>query len=62
MRTDVLLEIMDHLFPVLKILDSEKDGHRDCEETDQSKDDLKSETFIEPDLSHENGSSSGPLL
>ncbi len=52
MGADVFLEVIDHLFSVLKILDSEKDGHGDGEETDQAKDDLKSETLVKLDLSH----------
>jgi len=54
MGTDVFLEVIDHLFSMLKILDSEKDGHGEGEETDQANDDLKSETFIKLNFSHQN--------
>ncbi len=52
MGTDVFLEIIDHLFSMLKILDGEKDGHREGEETDQAEYNLKSETFVKLNLSH----------
>ena len=52
MGTDVFLEVVDHLFSMVKILDSEKDGHGEGEKTDQAKDDFKSETLVKLDLSH----------
>ncbi len=52
MGTDVFLEIIDHLFSMLKILDGEKDGHREGEEADQAEYDLKSETLVKLNLSH----------
>jgi hypothetical protein len=53
MGADVLLEVVDHLFSMLKVLDGEKDGHGEGEETDQSEDDLKTEAFIKLNLSHQ---------
>ncbi len=53
MRTDILLEVVDHLLPMLKILDSEKDGHGEGEETDQPENDLKSEALIKLDFCHQ---------
>ena len=57
------MEVIEHLFPMLKILDSEEDGHGDGEETDQAKDDLESETLVKFDLSHRRypTSSNAPL-
>ena len=52
MGTDVFLKVIDHLFSMLKILDSEKDCHGKGEEADQAKDDLESETLEKPNLSH----------
>ena len=52
MGADVLLEVGDHLFSMVKILDGEKDSHREGEKTDQSKDDLNAEAFIKLHLSH----------
>jgi hypothetical protein len=52
MGTDVFLKVIDHLFSMLKILDGEKDCHRNGQETDQTKDDLKSETLVKLDFSH----------
>jgi hypothetical protein len=52
MGTDVFLEVGDHLFSVVKILDGEKDGHGEGEKTDQSEDDLKTKALIEFDLPH----------
>jgi hypothetical protein len=52
MGTDILLEVVDHLFPMVKVLDGEKDGHGEGEKTDQSKDDLEAEAFIKLNSSH----------
>jgi hypothetical protein len=52
MGADVLLKVVDHLSPVMKVLDGKKDGHGEGEKTDQSKDDLKAKAFIKFDLSH----------
>lgn len=52
MGTDVLLKVVNHLLPVLKVLDGKKDRHRDGEETDQSEDDLEAKAFIKFDPSH----------
>ena len=46
MGADVLLEVVDHLFLMVKVLDGEKDGHGEGEKTDQPKDDLKAKAFI----------------
>lgn len=52
MGTDVILEISDHLFSMVKVLDNEEDGHGEGEQTHQSENDLKTEAFIKLDLSH----------
>ncbi len=52
MRADILLEIVDHLFSMLKVLDREENGHGEGEQGDESYDDLESEAFIKLDLSH----------
>ena len=52
MGADVLLEVVDHLSSMVKVLDGEKDGHGEGEKTDQLKDDLKAEAFIKLNLSH----------
>jgi hypothetical protein len=46
MGADVLLEVVDHLFSMLKVLDGEKNGHGEGEKTNQAEDDLKAEAFI----------------
>jgi hypothetical protein len=52
MGTDVFLEVVDHLFSMVKVLDDEEDGHGEGEQTDQSENDLKAEAFIKLHLSH----------
>jgi hypothetical protein len=52
MGADVFLEVGDHLFPMIEVLDSEKDGHGEGEKTDQSKNDFKPEAIMELNLSH----------
>jgi hypothetical protein len=52
MGADVFLEIGDHLFPMVKVLDDEEDGHGEGEQNNQPENDLKAEAFIKLDLSH----------
>jgi hypothetical protein len=52
MGTDVFLEIIDHLFSMVKVLGDEEDGHGEGEQTNQSENDLKTEAFIKLHLSH----------
>jgi hypothetical protein len=50
MGADVLLEIADHLFSMIEVLDDEEDGHGEGEEGHQACDDLKTERLVELDL------------
>jgi hypothetical protein len=50
--TDVLLEVGDHLFTMVEILDDEKDGHGEGEKTDQSKNNLKAKALIKLNPPH----------
>jgi hypothetical protein len=52
MGADVFLEVGNHLFSVLKVLDGKKAGHGEGKKTDQSKNDFKAEAIMELDLSH----------
>jgi len=52
MGADVFLEIGDHLFSMVEVLDDEEDGHGEGEQTNQSENDLKAEAFIKLNLSH----------
>ena len=52
MGADVLLEVVDHLFSMVKVLDGEENGHREGQEGDQSYDDFESEAFIKFYLFH----------
>lgn len=52
MGADILLEVMDHLLSMVKVLDGEEDGHGECEQCNQSYDDLKTEAFIKFYLFH----------
>jgi hypothetical protein len=52
MGADVFLEIGDHLFSMVKVLDDEEDGHGEGEQTDQSENDLKTEAFVKLHLFH----------
>jgi hypothetical protein len=54
MGADVFLEVVDHLFSMVKVLDDEEDGHGEGEQTNQSENDLKAEAFIKLNLSHRN--------
>ena len=52
MRADIFLEVVDHLFSMLKVLDREEHGHGEGKQGDKSYDDLESEAFIKFNLSH----------
>ncbi len=52
MGADVFLEVGDHLFSMVEVLDDEEDGHGESEQTDQSENDLKAEAFMKLHLSH----------
>jgi len=53
MGADVLLEGVNHLFPMLKVLEGEKNGHGEGEKTNQTEDDLKAEAFIKFNFFHQ---------
>ena len=52
MGADVYLQIMDHLFLMLKVLNNKENGHSKGKEHDQLYDNLKSEAFIKFYLFH----------
>lgn len=52
MRADILLEVMDHPFSMVKVLDGKENGHCERKQGGQPNDDLKTETFIKLYLFH----------
>jgi hypothetical protein len=52
MGGDIYLQIVDHFFSMVKVLNGEENGHGKCKKGDQTYDNLKSEAFIELYLSH----------
>ncbi len=52
MGTDVFLQVTDHLFSMVKILNGEENGHGEGEQACQPHDDLKTKGFIKLYLPH----------
>ena len=52
MGTDILLEVANHLVPVLKVLDREHNRHGEGQKGDQSSNDLKAEALVKSYILH----------